>query len=579
MIIITNIIECFCDNYVIQNTHEDFKKFEIVISSNDFKWLDVNVLTHVLELIPKRDSFHISISYTKDFVLENLEDILSFICLVNNEFQDDGDEETPFTLEINIYKSNSKDVVSIYSLDELSKQFNATNFKNVLENFAQTISNNVIPHFLLISDDRFFCTKTIFFYNESKKGMISFDSFDRGKILKKRISNCSFLDEKQYGFIPEDFHWIIQPKENEIYDLFKLLEYLFSVISLSNISIFNGNYLNITFDGYKKHEENIDCLDVLKKCKDLQVLNQTYSSCYFSGEIADKLGIVRNLLPINIEKSILNVGPEFNISVDSNYKIYLKENVIRYIEIKQGIAQNLTDAIQKSNSISGELYDDLKKNIFAFLTFFVTILIFNTTNTGKLQNIFTKDISTIAYGLLGVSFIYLLLSLVGTHRKKQRFDDNYMALKRRFRDLLVAQDIENIFQKDLEHTKNKKHINCSIWGAGIAWILILVIMFFVVYSLQIKDISQNSKQTNTLNKVAPTNSSKSYLGKENIDQEDHTVKTIKGVRNQKITTKSISSKISMDTSMNSGIINSTKGKTNIEISKQKIKSSPQVVCD
>jgi len=290
----------------------------------------------------------------------------------------------------------------------------------------------------------------------------------------------------------------------------------------------------------------------------LQVLNQTYSSCYSSGEIADKLGIVRNLLPINVKKSILNVGPDFNTSVDSNYKIYLKENVIRYIEIKQGIAQNLTDAIQKSNSISGELYDDLKKNIFAFLTFFVTILIFNTTNTGKLQNIFTKDISTIAYGLLGISFIYLLLSLVGTHRKKQRFDDNYHALKGRFRDLLDAQDIENIFQNNVEHSKNKKHINNSIWGAGIAWILILGIMFSVVYNLQIGNVSQNSKQTNTFNKVVSKDSLNSDLIKDNLLGKNRVLKKTTDLKKHKVISKSISPKVSMDTSMRAGIINSTK---------------------
>lgn len=500
MSVLELIASLFSSSYKVVKLHEDFEKVTYILKASGYKEITVESLISVLGNISGRDLFHLSVSYLKPIVLKDLSEVKEFVDRVNEEFSDEEDiDDVPFDIELNIYKKKVDNTISIYSIKKIIDRFKIENFQNVLKSFSKIISDYSFPHFNLITDERVFCTQTIYFYHQTYKDKISVKNIKRDKIINKRLTNCNFLDEKDYGFIPEDFDWQIHPTEEEFKKLFKLLKYIFSVVSLSNISSLKNNCLEVSFEGYKKLNENINCQEIFDGDHDLDVLIETYQKCYAGGEISDKIGIVRNLLPINVENSILQVKPEFNVSIDSNYKIYLKENVARYIEIKQGIVQNLTDAIQKSNAISNSFYEDLKKNLFAFLTFFVTILIFNTTNSGKLENIFTRDIATIAYVLLFISLLFLYLSYNITRRRRTRFCDNYESLKARYKDLLDQNDIDNIFNSDEEHEKNKLQINRGIKEATIIWISSVVILFSMVLFLQVSKNGNKKKNNSSKN--------------------------------------------------------------------------------
>lgn len=534
------IVSIFTEIDKISRYHEDFSIVRLKVESDSLNLMTVEDLHKSLQGIPIRDSIELILTTTKDYFLDDLSKVEEFVSSIKEDYFEDGDKVNEyFELELTVTKGREENCVSIYDFSSIEKTLRIENLEDVLTSLSNILIDGIFPNFILISDERFFCTKTIYFYNESFKDDIEFIEVDRSKIITKRKANCNFLDEKVYGFIPEDFSWQIKPKEKELQNLFKLLKYLFSVVSLANIASLKDNNLEVTFEGYKKLNETINCQEIFGKKNNLDVLIETYRKCYIGGEISDRIGIVRNLLPINVENSILQINPEFNVSIDSNYKIYLKENVIRYIEIKQGIVQNLTDAIQKSNNISGSFYEDLKKNLFAFLTFFVTILIFNTTNSGKLENIFTRDIATISYVLLFFSLLFLYLSYNVASRRKIRFCENYKSLKVRYKDLLDQNDIENIFNHDEEHKKNKLQINKGIKEATIIWILSVMILFSMVLFLQvsksnIKDKSNSSKNVN-VTIISTENSSirKSNKGETTIEpqilKENDKVKVIESI--------------------------------------------------
>jgi hypothetical protein len=102
---------------------------------------------------------------------------------------------------------------------------------------------------------------------------------------------------------------------------------------------------------------------------------------------------------------------------------------------------------------------------------------------GKLKDIFTKDITYISYGLLSISFLYLIATTIQTNIEANRFKQQYNRLKKMYDDILNEQDINNIF-KDKDHQEDIKFIVQKSSVYSFVWFIEIVILYTVIFLLK-----------------------------------------------------------------------------------------------
>lgn len=248
---------------------------------------------------------------------------------------------------------------------------------------------------------------------------------------------------------------------------------------MANISVLEGDTLNIKFYGQKTVVEEIN-FSTLETNKDIvNSFYEIYCWVFYNKDSHEKISLTRNIITLfydgnSVFNNIQNILP----SIKSNYEIYLKENVDRYVQILNNVVsliQNLDTEIQdKATAFS----DDFKKNFTSFFTFIISTILFNTLSTGKIENIFTPEITIITFAMLIISIIYLIISNVEINNQIGQLNKQYEKNKKYYSSILNEKDIERIFANDMESSKAimvKKRKNILF-----LWISSIIIIFITL---------------------------------------------------------------------------------------------------
>jgi hypothetical protein len=171
------------------------------------------------------------------------------------------------------------------------------------------------------------------------------------------------------------------------------------------------------------------------------------------------------------------------ISIKSAYKTYLKENVGRYLEIRNKIFDELSWVSQKSSEIVEKYLTNYQRSIFTFLSFFVSVFILRVLKTTEFTNIFSKDATILSFAFLFISIVYLYFSRWNLNKEKDRLKRKYKNIKNRYKDLLIDKDIEKILDNDSEFNYEISFIEKRLKGYTILWIITLIILLFSVLTI------------------------------------------------------------------------------------------------
>ena len=185
--------------------------------------------------------------------------------------------------------------------------------------------------------------------------------------------------------------------------------------------------------------------------------------------------MVRNVISLHCKYSgILEIDNKTFASIKSNYEIYLKKNLDKYIELKNKATEFTMQTYTQINDISLDFISSLKKNIIAFVTFLLGTILTNVVSDSKLDNILTNDIVAICYWLLAGSIVYLVISIFELNFKFNRYTNSYFQLKNSYKDLLDDDDIEEIFEKDKGYIENKELISKIKIKYAILWTIFII---------------------------------------------------------------------------------------------------------
>lgn len=382
-------------------------------------------------------------------------------------------EDERVSVKIEINKSIKDHHFSVYCFEQFAKDLVSLPIEEALNAFSLLL-NESAGHiiFELYDSKKIFYTKTMFFTSPGNYEINT--EFCREDRLQECREISYFYNQDAYELLPDDFKIIVGYEENPVAELFKKLETVLSLCMLaSNSSIQQGN-LRLQIMGQRSVEFTYD----LKEVEGTSVLYKVYDWIYSGGNSIDKALIARNIICLHCKyEPLQHLDANVLAAIQSNYNLYLKENVTQYLELKNKVAEFISGIVSKTGEYATEILDKFKTNLIAIFGFLFTVIIANIVSDQPLTNIFTQDITAILEFVLAGSLGYLFISYKQSKYQTKKVYDSYIELKKSYVQILTDDDIKECFQDDKIMLDMEKTINKSQKIYLMIWICFLVILF------------------------------------------------------------------------------------------------------
>lgn len=458
-----------------RSVNDYYDKFEIIIQCQDITVPKQNELDNLIKKIPSRDSLYINTNLDGEDVSFPTGDDVDSSCFIEDLSKIRIEQDSNIEFSITILKGRDNESLSVYSLTHFLQNLTSQSLSDALNIFKK-----------ILRDYNFVCIETLDLQSEFGTETIRFmpwgtcptkGNVDRSKIVKRREDVCHFINSDTYHFIPDDFHLTMRSGNDDIDLFFDRLSTTFSMSTIFNLTEIKEDSLRIKLGGYKPLQQTIDFNDI---CSDnVENYYQIYLWIYADGRVSDKLGLARNMLSLDVKGDVNKISEDIMSSIMSGFEIYLKENIQKYLEIKNTATDRIIDISQKAQENIDNMLSTFKQNLFAILTFFITLIVLNSINDGKFKNIFSSDITYISYSILALSLMYCFISLNELNKKTANLEKYYSSLKTSYSDILYNDDIDNVFGQDTIWNGNKEFLNEQARIYSIFWVICIGLFFFL----------------------------------------------------------------------------------------------------
>lgn len=437
----------------------------------------------VISNLNSRDGLHISILQNDDnatlvcnYSSEQADQFSTFLQEIKSTIQ--GND---FRIIITIEKNNINQRVSVYCFDEFIKYLNNLSFLGVLFVLDKLFNNKCIVFEVQNNSFQEFSTKTIKFIPKGAQAESEIINNRIERLNKIRnLCHCSIVSD--YKFVPDDFYSQSISEKPELKKLFDRLTLLYSTIFLFDVfNIDLQNKIEYKLSGYRTINQNINIsyIDIGSH----RLYFEIYSWVYEGGNIVDKIGLARNILSLNFDKERLKLSETTFEAIKSGFKIYQKENIKQYIEIRNKISDQLIELQNKADKIVDSFIGDFKKSLFTVVSFFATVIVIRVVSKGDFSGGFTTEVTFLSIGFLLISLVILLFARWEISKQMVRYDEFYKHLKERYEDLLDKSDIKRILNNDKDFNSNKEFIEQKRCNYTILWVLSLVVLLVIVLIL------------------------------------------------------------------------------------------------
>lgn len=446
--------------------------------------------TPILEDIYKYMSFKTGDYDVAFFEISSLDDGNRILLVEKgNEYSSIPDMGINEGLEVELSFTIQKDVgtskISVYNIDSFVDYIENLDLKTFLVLWDRFFDNCL--RLECLHDEFNLITETIVVSN---KNLPQLNNLDNGRIRRaeSRQMNTIWGDFKTNLF-PGDFE-PVSSTESRLGKLFNKISGILSVMTLCDRAEFIDDRLDLKLNGYKGLAGSI----VVNRLCDLSLdedsiglWNEISAWCYSGGSLIDKLGIVRNIISLNIDFLRLKLEPSTFMAIKSNFKIFEKENVKQYIELRNSVSEMLLDMQTKSSEIVSSYTGQFKQNLVAILTFFVSVIILNVVTSGDFISCFTSPILYIMLAFIFISCLLLEYFKWEVNKQFERYVRQYHQLENRYRDLFSEEECQEIFKdaniknKDSNVAFVKKQINVytHVWRYSLMLLVLLVIILWI----------------------------------------------------------------------------------------------------
>lgn len=489
---LNNFIKCFYNETSIESVEETDILFELKATSKYNSEFSIDISKIDFSFIQANDNFSMIVKYGDTdpiHFFKSKENIEDFVARLENveKFIDD---ETDITIEITINKKRLETGITIYDLNIFEKTVSSLSISQTLSIFDRAFSTFETITFNVLNLDNPILTETIFFIQAGStiNNNSNIDRIKRKDAIKT-LSHYSKIDD--HKLIPDDFKIKVENnKFGTISNLFNTLCASLSIIFLFDITSLDENNLEYKINGYKSIKGTSDLITDSENLK--KDYFEIYDWVYTGGNLTDKIGLARNIISLHLSKTnnlLLNGNP-FQ-SIKSSYKVYEKQNIKQYIEVRNKISDQLLDFNNRANKVIETFASGFQKSSLALISFYTSAIVIKALSKGEFTNIFTPDTTILSIAFIVISYVYFYFSKWEVKEQRKRFIDSYKNLKERYTDLLETDDIKRILNDDKEFNQDVQFINDKLKMYSRLWIIFLIILFsatlllFSFYNLSI----------------------------------------------------------------------------------------------
>lgn len=294
-------------------------------------------------------------------------------------------------------------------------------------------------------------------------------------------SLCNFGNLSQYKFYPSQFDFHADIKGDYLLEVIKRIHFIFNLIYLYDASEINENKITLKISGHKTFSYSVDFQKVTVESNEeySKIFKWVYSE---TAKIEDKLGLARNILTVYLKEGNVDINDKVFFSILSANNTYIKENILRYLEIRNKVHSQVEQIAEKVSKSVETFLSNFQKSIFVFISFYLTIFVLKIYTKPDVSSILTRETTYMGLGLLGLSLIFLLFSNWLVYLDLRRIESKYSDIKERSLDLLISDDVDKILDNDREFKSEKRFLRRRMWTYNALWI-ITIIVFLIILSL------------------------------------------------------------------------------------------------
>ena len=414
-------------------------------------------INSIFDTCSDRDEVKIYIDYEGDSRV-----IFRNISTVHENFSEEFESDNTYLIRIEINKIFVENRLSIYSSNTFVTWLKSfQKLEDCFNRFSKAMMLQGQIQFELLDDKHInLATSKFTFFKQAECPV----SWNKDKLLEQRKDYC-FVSGKQIpDIIPEDFYLLEKSDDEKLNILFDKLCLFSTLTFITDITEIKDNSIYYKLYGYKtiKNDFTFEDLDI----SNLQALFKIYQWIYHDdnhSSISDKLGIARNLLTLHLENNNLNsIKGDVYAAIKSNFDIYLKENVQRYLEVKNQVSAFIHDMSIKAESHAESFVETMKNTLLIFISYFLSIIIVTAIDKGKFVNVFTFEVTVITMVILIIAWFYRKNTINDINVKTERFNEKYFNFKERYSDIIEPDNFDSLFNKDKDHNSDVEYIKNTV---------------------------------------------------------------------------------------------------------------------
>ncbi|MDD2509292.1 MULTISPECIES: hypothetical protein [Aliarcobacter] len=445
------------------------------INSNNYK----DLFSTIFSFIDNSDTIKININDS----IETLETFNSLEEISKYRYQFDRSNKEGI-LEIIMHK-NSHEYTTIYFMDSFIEFLNKTaNISFIFELFEKHNKK-----FKVLSEQNFYVKTNNFYFASAQNydSLVIIENNNEEK-LKKINENCHFGNAASIKFLPEDFYYKFNDSfsNQNFKNLFERLSMVLLLRVFADVSEFNDNKLIYKMFGYKTIQHQYDLMSI--KTNFLNDYYQSYSDLFFdNSNFIDKIGLARNVISLHtVNQDFTNIKGDIYSSIKSNYNIYLKENIKKYIDLKNKITDKLFAISNSFDNLVDEFSKSFKSSFYTLSTIFLSLILLKLIkgNTSHIP-IFTFEVYLFLIAVLFAMYLFKKYILFELSQKKSRLFEQYEQLKNQYISLLDKSDLDELLMYNNFKEKNDTYITEQTKQYSKYWNRTLFVYFIVFTFLTI----------------------------------------------------------------------------------------------
>lgn len=305
----------------------------------------------------------------------------------------------------------------------------------------------------------------------------TFELVDRTKVITKQGELVNFSDASAIEVSPYDFMELATPPTEKIRGLLNSLLRATTVLATADHCHFSTDqstlhcrYRGVRLRDWSMTSEN-EAVGSPSACAEI------FYWLYSGGEMSDKAGLLRNILSL---RDSLEFDDAVLHSARSGYELYLKENISRYIDLKNRVTDYLDEIKGRLDQKADGLTKSFSGSNIAMITFFITVIIAQSGQSKQFSDFVTKEVLFLSYAFGLISILYLIGSIIGINSSIKRIEQSFSALKERYSDLFSPDDILKVFSEQRDLLPVVKECKKHRFWISFFWILTVLIIVATV---------------------------------------------------------------------------------------------------